>query len=203
MVLAYQPGYSGEGALPAPQANMMASALQSFLGTGEVPWLLYGIGVVIALLIELIGISALAFGLGMYLPMYINTPILIGAFVAFLVKKSTSNEKASKARSNKGILIASGLIAGGAIIEVAVNFTAALDELLLGAKQWVGGQEEIVGKIMPFLDVSGRIIDGGADPEALARTENLIGLIMFLGLCVFVYFDCRRAKPELGEGELG
>ncbi|MFH1730876.1 MAG: OPT/YSL family transporter, partial [Planctomycetota bacterium] len=204
MVLNYQPGYSGEGALPAPQANMMASALESFLGTGEVPWLLYGVGVVIALLIELIGISALAFGLGMYLPMYINTPILIGAVVATLVKKSSTDDKLSKARSNKGILIASGLIAGGAIMEVLVNFTAAFDDLLLGAKTWVGSSEEIVGKIMPFLDCSGRMIDGGVEPEALARIENWLGLVLFLGLCVFVYFDCRRAKPELGEGgELG
>ena len=203
MVLAYQPGYTGEGALPAPQANMMAGALESFLGTGDVPWLLYGVGVVIALLVELIGISALAFGLGMYLPMYINTPILMGAFVATLVKRSSKDKKLSKARSNKGILIASGLIAGGAIMEVLVNFTAALDDLFLGAKTWVGSGEEIVGKIMPFLDVGGRMIDGGVNPEGLARFENWLGLILFLALCVFVYFDCRRAKPELGEGELG
>jgi len=203
MVLAYQPGYTGEGALPAPQANMMAGALQSFLGTGEVPWLLYGVGVVVALMVELIGIPAIAFGLGMYLPMYINTPILVGAFVAYLVKKSAKDEKLSKARVNKGILIASGLIAGGAIMEVLVNFTAALDEQLLGTKQMVGTTETLVGKIMPFLDCSGRMIDAGVDPAALARTENWLGLLLFLGLCVFVYLDCRRAKAELGVGELG
>ena len=203
MVLNVNPGYTGEGALDAPQANMMAGALRSFLGTGEVPWLLYGVGVVIALTVELIGISALAFGLGMYLPIYINTPILIGAFVALLVKKSTSSEKLSKARVNKGILIASGLIAGGAIMEVLVNFTEAIDELWLGTKTMVGTEETLVGKIMPFLDCSGRMIDGGVDPVGLARTENWLGLILFLALCVFVYFDCRRAKPELGEGELG
>ncbi|MCK4342292.1 MAG: OPT/YSL family transporter, partial [Phycisphaerae bacterium] len=200
MVLAYQPGYSGEGAIPAPQANMMASALESFLGTGEVPWLLYGTGVVIALLIELIGIPAIAFGLGMYLPMYINTPILIGAFVSLLVKKSSKNEKLSKARSNKGILMASGLIAGGAIMEVLVNFTTALDERLLGVWTMVGEAKVEVGKIMPFFDMSGRMIDGGMDPVALARTQNWIGALLFLALCVFVYFDCRRAKVELAEG---
>jgi hypothetical protein len=203
MVLNINPGYTGEGALDAPQANMMAGALRSFLGTGEVPWLLYGIGVVVALTVELIGISALAFGLGMYLPMYINTPILIGAFVALLVKKSTKENKLSKARVNKGILIASGLIAGGAIMEVLVSFTGAVDELWLGVKTMVGTEEKLIGKIMPFLDMSGRMIDGGVNPESLARTENWIGLILFLALCVFVYFDCRRAKPELGEGELG
>lgn len=196
MVLAYQPGYVGEGALDAPQANMMAGALRSFLGTGEVPWLLYGVGVMVALLVELIGIPAIAFGLGMYLPMYINTPILVGALVGMLVKKSTGDQKLSKARSNKGILIASGLIAGGAIMEVLVNFTTALDELLLGTRQMVGTTETLVGKIMPFLDMSGRMIDAGVNPESLARVENWLGLILFLGLCVFVFWDCCRAKPE-------
>ncbi len=203
MVLSYKPGYVGEGKLDAPQANMMASALESFLGTGQVPWLLYGAGVMIALSMQLLGVSPLAFGLGMYLPMYINVPILVGAFVATLVKKSTKNEKLAKARSNKGILLASGLIAGGAIMEVLVNFTSALDDLLLGTTTLVGTEEKVVGKIMPFLDVSGRLLDGGTNPETLARFENLLGLVLFLALCVFVYFDCRRAKPELGEGELG
>jgi hypothetical protein len=176
---------------------MMASALESFLGTGEVPWLLYGVGVVIALLIQLIGISPLAFGLGMYLPMYINTPILGGAFVSHLVKKSTRDDKLSKARSNKGILLASGLIAGGAIMEVLVNFTTALDDLLLGVKQASG---EMLGKIMPFLDMSGRMLDAGVNAEGLARTQNWLGAALFLALCVFIYLDCWRAKPELGEG---
>ncbi len=203
MVLSYKPGYVGDGRLDAPQANMMASALESFLGTtGQVPWLMYGVGVMIALSMQLLGISPLAFGLGMYLPMYINVPILIGAFVATLVKKSTKDEKLAKARNNKGILLASGLIAGGAIMEVLVNFTSALDDLLLGTKVLVGTAERTVGTIMPFLDVSGRMIDSGTDPVSLARTQNWLGLLLFLGLCLFVYFDCRRAKPELGEGEL-
>ncbi len=202
MILAYKPGYTG-GELPAPQANMMKSALESFLGTGQVPWLLYGVGVVIALTVELIGISALAFGLGMYLPMYINTPILAGAFVAYLVKKSAKkNEGLSKARSNKGILIASGLIAGGAIMEVLVNFTAAFDDLVLGVEKLVGGAEQTVGKIMPFFDMSGRMIDGGVNPESLARIENWLGLALFVALCLFVFWDCLRAKPSGDEPEI-
>jgi hypothetical protein len=121
-----------------------------------------------------------------------------------LVKKSTKHEKLSKARSNKGILIASGLIAGGAIMEVLVSFTGAVDEIIWGVKQTLAdGTEVIVGKIMPFLDLSGRMLDGGVDGESLARFENWLGLILFLALCVFVYFDCRRAKVELGETEIG
>jgi len=188
MVLSFKPGYTGDNPLAAPQANMMAGALESFLGTGEVPWLLYAIGVVVALTMELVGISALAFGLGMYLPIYINTPILIGAFVAMLVKKSSKDEKLSRARSNKGILLASGLIAGGAIMEVLISFTDAIDDLWLNKT------------IMPFMDVSGRMVETGTDPVSWARTQNWLGLILFLALCIFVYFDCRRAKPELGEG---
>ncbi len=204
MVLSDNPGYvlgpEHPTPLPAPQANMMAGALESFLGTGQVPWLLYALGVIVALTVELLGISALAFGLGMYLPMEINTPILVGALVATLVKKSTKDERLAKARNNKGILLASGLIAGGAIMEVLVNFTNAIDEQKLGAKMLIDGVERTVGKIMPFFDMSGRMIEGGADPVGLARTQNWIGLLLFLALCVFVYFDCRRAKPELGEG---
>jgi hypothetical protein len=203
MVLDVNPGYADEVALPAPQAHMMAGALESFLGTGKVPWLLYGVGVVMALTVELIGISALAFGLGMYLPIYINLPILVGAFVATLVRKSAKDERLSKARVNKGILVASGLIAGGAIMEVLVSFTGALDERWLGVKTMVGTEEQLVGKIMPFLDISGRLLDAGVNPESLARIENWLGLILFLLLCVFVYLDCLRAKKEEAGPELG
>jgi putative OPT family oligopeptide transporter len=192
MVLAYKPGYTGPGKLDAPQANMMASALESFLGTGQVPWLLYGIGVLIALTVQLVGISPLAFGLGMYLPMYINTGILIGAVVAAMVKKSTQDEKLAKARSNKGILLASGLIAGGAIMEVLVSFLGAVDDLA-----WKGA-------VMPALSLGGKLVEAGVAVERLARVQNWVGGLLFLALCLFVYLDCRRAKPELGEGgELG
>jgi len=193
MILAKNPGYvpipDKPPPLAAPQANMMATALESFLGAGgQVPWLLYGVGVVIALIMQLLGISPLAFGLGMYLPMYINVPILIGAWVSSLVKKSTKDEQLAKARSNKGILIASGLIAGGAIMEVLLSFAGSLDDL------WWGN------KVMPALDMGGALLKGGADPVQLARLQNWLALLLFLALCVFVYIDCRRAKAELAAG---
>jgi uncharacterized oligopeptide transporter (OPT) family protein len=191
MVLAYKPGYSGPEALSAPQANMMAGALESFLGSGDVPWLLYGTGVVMALTTELIGISALAFGLGMYLPLEINLPILVGAYVAHLLKK-TKDEKLGRARNNKGILIASGLIAGGAIMEVLLNMTGALDDMFFNER------------IMKFLDISRRMVEGAADGgESLARTQNWVGLVAFLGLCLLVYLDCRRAKASEAGPDLG
>jgi putative OPT family oligopeptide transporter len=192
MVLSDKPGFDTDG-LPAPQANMMSSALQSFLGeTGQVPWLTYGVGVVVALLIQLLGISPLAFGLGMYLPMDINTPILVGAVVAWLVQRSTRDEKLNKARVNKGVLIASGLIAGAAIMEVTLNFLGILDEKLFPAS----APDAPAGSIMPFLDMASRLISGGTDPEALARFGNWFGLVAFLLLCAWAYWDSCRAKPE-------
>jgi hypothetical protein len=140
--------------------------------------------------------------------MKINVPILIGAFVAVLVKKSTKKEKLSKARSNKGILIASGLIAGGAIMEVLVSLTGAVDQLASwkvqkpiqriteGVAEIADGTQPFVGKIMPFLDISGRMIDGGINPDSLARVQNWLALLVFLALCTFVFWDCCRAKPD-------
>ncbi len=86
----------------------------------------YIVGVVLALLLELVGISPLAFALGMYLPIELNSPILLGACVGWLITKSSKDEKVSKSRSDKGILIASGFIAGGALAGVFDALTKML-----------------------------------------------------------------------------
>lgn len=189
MVLAYKPGYIKTDAtpepLPSPQANMMKSTLETFLGTGQaVPWLLYGVGAVIAIIFTFLGISPLAFGLGMYLPMEVNAPLLFGAVVGAFVMKSSTDERISKARNDKGILIASGLIAGAAIVDVMLNGLAILDEQFFG------------DRVMPWLDVGRRIIANGTDPVEWARIHNWLGLMMLAGLSLFVYLDCRRAKPS-------
>jgi len=196
MILTSTYGYTGDGALAAPQANMMASALQSFIGTGDVPWLLYGLGVMVALIVEMLGVSALAFALGMYLPMEINTPILIGAIVALIISKTAKSEKAARAGKNKGILIASGLVAGAAFIEVIIGFVKLVDEWAFGKEVVVGTTKEVVGVIMPWLDMSKRFVEGGVDPSSLARFSNWLGLFMFLALCVYMYWDCKRAKED-------
>jgi putative OPT family oligopeptide transporter len=181
MVLAQEPSFdpSKTGFLKAPQANVMASALKSFIGGGEVPWVMYGTGVAVVLLVELIGISGLAFALGMYLPMELNTPILVGAIVAALVRKSSGDSLVSMARRNKGILIASGLIAGGAIVGVLKSVVTLASE-----------------KTMEKMDMATRMVASGRDAAEVARLTNWLGIAMFLALCAFVYLDCRRAKPE-------
>ncbi len=68
--------------LPAPQANAMAAVVRSMMGSADAPWFLYGLGAVIAVVVEMLGVSGLAFALGMYLPMELNTPLLAGALVA-------------------------------------------------------------------------------------------------------------------------
>ena len=108
-------GFSNADVMPAPQANAMAAVMTSFLGTSEVmqvPWMLYIIGIFVALTMELIGVPPLAFALGMYLPLHLNTPMLIGGLIAHIVKKSSKDEEISHKRYEKGTLIASGFIAG-------------------------------------------------------------------------------------------
>ena len=176
-------------ALQAPQANLMRSALDSFLGTGEVPWLPYCVGVVLALLLELIGISPLAFGLGMYLPMSLNAPILVGALVAALVKKGKASEETKKARGDKGIIIASGFIAGAAIMGVALSGATSIP--LIGP---------YLEPVFESIDIRGIMIRAGEDAsgtaQSLGRTFNWLGAVAFLALCAFIFWDSRRAKPE-------
>jgi OPT family oligopeptide transporter len=175
--------------LSAPQANMMASAIQGFLGSGgQVPWLLYGTGAAVSIVLMMLGISPLAFALGMYLPMEINTSILLGGFVAWLVGRGAKDEKLAKARSDKSILVASGLIAGAAIMDVIIKlFTALVDKKYLH------------DRVMTWLDLSARWINSNPDPqyaEHVARTYNWLGVVFLLALALFAYWDCRRAKPE-------
>ena len=173
--------------LSAPQANMMASAIQGFLGTGgQVPWLLYGTGAAVSVILLMLGVSPLAFALGMYLPMEINSSILLGGFVAWLVGRGSKDEKLTKARVDKGVLVASGLIAGAAIMDVLIKlFIAFVD------KPWFKDNQ-----IMPRLDLTARWIAQGSDAEQVARTNNWLGLVFLLGLALFAYWDCRRAKPS-------
>lgn len=105
-------------ALVAPQANAMASIVQPLMSGEGTPWILYIIGAVLALLLDMIGIPALAFSLGMFIPLALNIPLLIGGAIAWFVGSRSKDEEVNKARKNKGTLLASGLLAGAAIMGV-------------------------------------------------------------------------------------
>ena len=108
----------GEGGLVAPQANAMAAVIEPLMGGTGVPWLLYGIGAAIAIVLTLCRVPALAFALGMFIPLSLNIPLLIGGLVAWYVSTRSKDKAVNTARSEKGTLVASGFIAGGALMGV-------------------------------------------------------------------------------------
>ncbi len=116
-------GFSGDNALAAPQANAMAKVLEPMMMGGDTPWILYIVGAVLALILNWLGVPALAFCLGMFLPLHLNTPMLVGGLVSWFVGRSSKDKGVCKARQDRGTLIASGLIAGGALFGVFAAIT--------------------------------------------------------------------------------
>ncbi len=158
--------------LPAPQANAMAAVIKGLLSTGDAPWLLYGLGAAIAVTIEFVGVSSLAFALGMYLPIELNSPIFIGALIVWCVKKSAANKEEAHARGEKANLVASGLIAGGGIAGVVSAF-------VILSRSLNGGFDQLMEKL-----TIGYTGAGG----------NILSLIVFTLLCAWIWWDIRRAK---------
>ena len=111
-------GFTGEGALVAPQANAMAAVIKPLMEGGATPWMLYFAGAALALILTMIGVPALAFALGMFIPLELNTPLLVGGLVSWFVSTRSKDEAVNKARRDRGTLIASGFIAGGALMGV-------------------------------------------------------------------------------------
>ena len=118
MILNQTYGFVGENALVAPQANAMAAVIKPLMEGGATPWMLYFAGAALALILTMIGVPALAFALGMFIPLDLNTPLLIGGLVSWYVSTRSKDEKVNKMRRERGTLIASGFIAGGALMGV-------------------------------------------------------------------------------------
>jgi len=106
------------GQLAAPQANAMAAVIDPLMNGVGAPWLLYGIGALIAIVLTWLKVPALAFALGMFIPLELNTPLLIGGAVNWYVTSRSKNAEVNKSRGERGTLIASGFIAGGALMGV-------------------------------------------------------------------------------------
>lgn len=109
---------SNEEVLPAPQANMIAAVVRGLMTGGEQPYLLYALGALISILVTMAGLPTLAFALGMYLPISLTSAQLVGGFVAWLVARSGGSDVVRRARTEQGMLIASGLMAGAAIFGI-------------------------------------------------------------------------------------
>jgi putative OPT family oligopeptide transporter len=118
MILNKTYGFSGDGALVAPQANAMAAVIEPLMSGVGAPWYLYAVGAVISLVLTYFNISALAFALGMFIPLELNTPLLIGGAISWYVSSRSKNKALNTARQEKGTLLASGFIAGGALMGV-------------------------------------------------------------------------------------
>lgn len=176
-VYGFSPSAAHPHPLPAPQPNAMAAVLRGVFGGAGAPWFMYVIGAVIAAAVEMCGVSGLAFAMGMYLPMELNSPLVLGAAVAWFVQRSTQDPALSKARHEKGTLIASGFIAGGALVGVLAAFLKFIEDsthvhLIPDVTAW-GGFGAFVG-----------------------AWGNWIGLAVFLLLAWGLYWDSCREKVE-------
>lgn len=119
IILSKTYGYdANNGGLVAPQANAMAAIVQPLMSGQGTPWILYIVGAVLAIILDLLGIPALAFSLGMFIPLALNTPLLVGGAIAWFVSSRSKDAEVNKQRKDKGTLLASGLLAGAAIMGV-------------------------------------------------------------------------------------
>ena len=111
-------GFTNPDVMAAPQANAMAAVIDPLMMGGDTPWILYSVGAVFACLLNWLGVPALAFSLGMFIPFHLNAPLLVGGAISWFVGTRSKDEKLNKARQEKGTLLASGFIAGGALMGV-------------------------------------------------------------------------------------
>ena len=111
-------GFVGDNALVAPQANAMAAVIEPLMSGTGAPWYLYAIGAILAVVLNFFGVPALAFALGMFIPMDLNAPLLVGGAINWYVTTRSKDQTLNNARGEKGTLLASGFIAGGALMGV-------------------------------------------------------------------------------------
>lgn len=155
------------GQLAAPQANAMAAVIEPLMSGAGAPWALYGIGAVLAIVLNFMGIPALAFALGMFIPLELNTPLLIGGAINWYVGSRSKDQALNNARLEKGTLLSSGFIAGGAlmgVVSAALRF-AGVD---LYQADWAG-----------------------------SKGAEVLAIFMYLALMAYLTYSSLRAKKEI------
>lgn len=150
-------GFTGENALVAPQANAMAAVIEPLMMGQGAPWLLYGVGAVLALLLNLLGVPVLAFALGMFIPLPLNTPLVVGGLISWFVSSRSKDADLNHARQEKGTLIASGLIAGGALMGV-VSAALKFADVDLYMAQWATSAGAAVCGVLAYLLLIGYFV---------------------------------------------
>lgn len=159
-------GFTGKDALVAPQANAMAAVIEPMMSGKPAPWALYAAGAFLSLILTMIDVPALAFSLGMFIPLQLNTPLLVGGIIAHIVSTRSKNSSLNRARKERGTLIASGFIAGGALMGVV----SAL--LRFGGINFVNPE---------WFE---------------SHSAEILGFVMFLILCGYLIWESLRAKVE-------
>ncbi len=146
-------GFVGENALVAPQANAMAAVIEPLMSGQGAPWMLYFAGAVLALILNFMGVPVLAFALGMFIPLALNTPLLVGGAISALVKNK-----------EKGTLIASGFIAGGALMGV-------------------------VAAVIRFCGADWFMTDW-----ATSNGAGIVTIVAYLALIVYMFLSCKKKE---------
>ena len=139
-----------EGHLVAPQANAMAAVIEPMMNGAGAPWLLYGIGAVLAIILTWLKIPALAFALGMFIPLELNVPLLVGGAVNWFVTSRSKDKAVNDARGERGTLIASGFIAGGALMGV-VSALLRFGGFNLISESWLANPLSEVCSLVAYL----------------------------------------------------
>lgn len=145
-------GFTGEGSLSAPQANAMAALIEPLMMGGGGKWALYGIGALLALVLTLIKVPALPFALGMFIPLQLNLPLIVGGFISWYVGSRSKDAALNKARKDKGTLLASGFIAGGALMGV-VSAILKLMGVDLISQVWLGNVWSHVVTVVMYIAI--------------------------------------------------
>jgi putative OPT family oligopeptide transporter len=166
MVLNKTYGFTGDNAMVAPQANAMAAVIGPMMSGQPAPWMLYAAGAFLSLILTMIGVPALAFSLGMFIPLQLDTPLLLGGIIAHFVGSRSKDEKLNQARKERGTLIASGFIAGGALMGV-ISAVLANFGLNYVNKEWFE-----------------------------SHSAEALSLLMLAILCGYFIWESLRAKKE-------
>ena len=157
-------GFTGDNALAAPPANAMAAVIEPLMMGQGAPWMLYGAGAILALLLNLLGVPVLPFALGMFIPLYLNTPLIVGGLISWYVSTRSTDAALNNARLERGTLLASGFIAGGALMGV------------VSAAMKFGG--------LDFFQT---------DWYATAGSQ-ILGLVMYIAIIVYLVIATMKAK---------